>query len=78
MNVDHLPGVYIYGALTIVFLFLGNLLSLNTGGTAAAICCCAASYFASVAGYAAMDRLCNAFWCLAVFSGALSFLSLIV
>ncbi|WP_150524020.1 hypothetical protein [Roseibium sediminis] len=74
----HLPGVYIYGALTVVMLFLANLLSLNTGGALAAIVCSGAAYFASVGGCLSMDRLCNILWCVSVFAGVLSLAALIV
>lgn len=74
----YLPGVYIYGALCVVMLFLANLLSGGNGGVCMAIACAGASYFASLAGMADKSRLCSILWAAACLLGVLSFLSLIV
>ncbi len=75
---EHLPGVYIYGALAVLMLFLANLLSGGTAGVMMAIASAGASYGASTAGWMMYDRLCNVLVLVACLLGVLSFLSLLV
>lgn len=68
--------VYIYGALTVVFLFQANLLSGGNVGVWTAIACAGSSYFASLAEWAFYERLCCYLWGSAFVLGVLSFISL--
>jgi hypothetical protein len=70
--------VYIYGSLTVVFLFQANLLAGGNAGVWMAIACAGSSYFASLAEWAFCERLCSYLWVSAFVLGVLSFLSLLL
>jgi hypothetical protein len=74
---DHLPGVYIYGALTVVMLFISSLVALNGLGLFLTIVCSGCSYFASLAGYAGKNIVSNFFTVGAILAGFLALISII-
>lgn len=77
MDKNHIPGVYIYGALTILMLFAAALVVGAKFSMIHAIVCAACSYGASLAGAAFYDRACNVLWFAAVASGLAAFFTLI-
>ncbi|MFN3247697.1 hypothetical protein [Roseibium album] len=74
---DHLPGVYIYGALTIIMLFIGSIIAMDGVGLFLVIACSGCSYFASLAGYAGRNIVCNFFMVGAVLMGIIALISII-
>ena len=78
MNKEYLPGVYLYGGMAVLMLFVAHLVAGGTAGVMLAAACAGASYGASLAGLNYYDKLNEVLWGLACLLGVLSFLLLLV
>ena len=76
-NSDHLLGIYIYGALTVVMLFVASLVVVDGVALFLIILCSGCAYVASSAGYAGKNMVCNFFVVAAILTGLLSLVSII-